>query len=47
MHTYVCKMWYRMIDKDLDIGIFPEIMVRALVIMMVGNYMLDHTPPLL
>ena len=36
-----------MMDKNLAIGIFPQIMVRALVIMMVRDDMLDHTPPLL
>ena len=36
-----------MMDKNSTIGIFSQIMVRALVIMMVRNDMLDHTPPLL
>ena len=34
-------------DKNVAIGIFPQIMVRDLVIMMVGDDMLDHIPPLL
>ena len=36
-----------MIDKNSAIGIFPEIMVRALLIMMVRDDMLHHAPPLL
>ena len=35
-----------MIDKNLAIGIFPQIMVRPLVIMMARDDILDHTPPL-
>ena len=33
-------------NNNSAIGIFPQIMVRALVIMMVRDDMLDHTPPL-
>ena len=33
-----------MIDKNSAIGIFPQMMVRARVIMMVRDYMLDHIP---
>ena len=36
-----------MIDKNLAIGVFPQIMVRALVIMVVKDDMLDHIPSLL
>ena len=36
-----------MIDKNSAIGIFPQIIVRALVIMMVRDDKLDHTPPIL
>ena len=36
-----------MINNNSAIGIFPQIMGRALVIMMVRDYMLDRTPPLL
>ena len=35
------------IDKNSAIGNFPQIMARAVVIMMVRDVMLDHTPPLL
>ena len=35
-----------MIDKNLAIGIFAQIMVRALVIMMARDDTLYHTPPL-
>ena len=41
------KIYSCMADKILAIGIFPQIMVSALVIMMVRYDMLDHTPPLL
>ena len=34
-----------MIVKNSAIGIFPKIMVRALLIMMVRDDMIDHTPP--
>ena len=33
-----------MIDKNSAIGILPQMMVRARVIMMVRDDMLDHTP---
>ena len=33
-----------MIDKNSAIGTFPQIMVRALVIMIVKDVMSDHTP---
>ena len=36
-----------MIYNNSAIGIFPQIMASALVIMMVRDDMLDHTPPLL
>ena len=35
------------INNNSAIRIFPQIMVRALIIMMVRDEMLDHTPPLL
>ena len=34
-----------MIDNNLVVGIFPKIMVRDLVIMMVRDIMLDQAPP--
>ena len=45
--THMCdKIQPYMFDKTLGIGIFPQILVWALVIMMVRDDMLDHTPPL-
>ena len=45
IHICGAKFGPCMVDNSLAFGIFPQIMVRALIIMMVRDDLLDHTLP--